>query len=115
VLFLGLSTFGAWLVLPAIAAHRLPLVLFVAVFASGIWLYVRALTNIGLSEVNLLLFGTGVYMQSAALALAIGVVLGSIERILTAAALVLLFACATLKLLGRRRFGQGWTRQGPAP
>jgi hypothetical protein len=87
--FLGLSSFSAWIILPALAELRVPLVFFVTILVLGIFLYVFALKKIGLSLSNLLMFAAGFYVQSALLALTIGALAGSVERVATALAIIL--------------------------
>lgn len=105
--FLGISSFSAWLILPPIAEHQLPIPLFLTVFGGGIWFYVFALRRIGLSQSNLLLFASGFYMQSALLALVIGVVTGTIERAVTAVAIIVALLYVTRRVLRSSRNAGG--------
>jgi hypothetical protein len=99
--FLGISSFSAWLILPILAELRVPLLVFIAIFASGVFLYLFVLKKIGLSLSNLLLFAAGFYVQSALLALAIGALIGSVERVATASVIILVSSYFAWKLVYR--------------
>lgn len=107
IFLLGASTLvPTFLVLPQLAARKIPVPIFMVFLAIEIGLYAWVLKKMGWAdERGILLFGAGFYAQQAVLGIAAGFLKGSVVLIITDVVMIGVFV-----VLGRRIGVGGWRK-----